>query len=152
MPLDRAWIVAHIPHGDAMCLLEEVLEWDATTIRCRASSHRSSANPLRAHGRLGIACGIEYAAQAMAVHGALLARPGEPPRAGVLASTRGVRFSVARLDDLGDDLVAAASFVHGDAAMVLYDFSVAGAGRELLSGRATIAFARPSPDSKRDDR
>lgn len=154
MPLDRAWIAAHVPHRGAMCLLEEVLEWDATTIRCRASSHRSAANPLRAHGQLGIACGIEYAAQAMAVHGALLARPGEPQRAGVLASARGVKFAVARLDELGDDLVATASFVHGDAAMVLYDFSVSGAGRVLLSGRATIAFARPSPapDAKRDER
>ena len=28
-------------------------------------------HPLRAHGRLGVACGVELAAQAMAVHGAL---------------------------------------------------------------------------------
>ena len=55
-----------------MCLLDEVLTWDATQIRCRSATHRVPDNPLRAHGRLGAVCGIEYAAQAMAVHGALV--------------------------------------------------------------------------------
>jgi predicted hotdog family 3-hydroxylacyl-ACP dehydratase len=128
-----------------MCLLDEVLDWSTTTIRCRAATHRSPDNPLRAHGQLGAACGIEYAAQAMAVHGVLLAGTAAPPRGGVLASTRGVTFAVARLDDCAGDLVASATYVHGDAAMVLYDFSVADAERVLLSGRATIAFARPAP-------
>jgi predicted hotdog family 3-hydroxylacyl-ACP dehydratase len=56
-----------------MCLLDEVIGWDAERITCTSSSHRSVDNPLRARGRLGIACGIEYAAQAMAVHAALIA-------------------------------------------------------------------------------
>ncbi len=47
------------------------LEWDAQHIRCRSATHRLPGNPLRSQGRLGAACGIEYAAQAMAVHGAL---------------------------------------------------------------------------------
>src|SRR2546430_8967757 len=73
MPLDRQWIEQHIPHKGRMCLLDEVLSWDAARIRCRSATHRSPDNPLRLHGRLGAACGIEYAAQAMAVHGALVA-------------------------------------------------------------------------------
>lgn len=73
MPLDRNWIEQHIPHKGRMCLLDAVVSWDATRIRCRSASHRAPDHPLRAHGRLGIACGIEYAAQAMAVHGALVA-------------------------------------------------------------------------------
>ena len=40
------------------------------------------ANPLRAEGRLGAAAGIEYAAQAMALHGSLLAGEGSAPRQG----------------------------------------------------------------------
>src|SRR2546429_2675949 len=72
MPLDRQWIEQHIAHKGRMCLLDEVLSWDAARIRCRSATHRSADNPLRLHGRLGAACGIEYAAQAMAVHGALL--------------------------------------------------------------------------------
>ena len=73
MPLDHAWLLAHLPHQGSMCLLDAATAWDAQHIRCTASSHRHADNPLRAHDRLGTACGIEYAAQAMAAHGALLA-------------------------------------------------------------------------------
>jgi predicted hotdog family 3-hydroxylacyl-ACP dehydratase len=71
MRLDRSWIERNIPHHGRMCLLDEVLEWDAQHIRCRSGTHRQPDHPLRSQGRLGAACGIEYAAQAMAVHGAL---------------------------------------------------------------------------------
>jgi len=131
-----------------MCLLDEVLEWDAHHIRCRSGTHRDSGNPLRAHGRLGAACGIEYAAQAMAVHGALVdatpaaSEPTAPrrPKSGYLASLRGVSLLVSRLDDLPTDLVATASLVHSDATSALYDFSLFSTERVLLKGRATIVF------------
>ncbi len=141
MQLNRAWIAAHVPHQGAMCLLDEVIEWSPAGIRCLSRSHLSPGNPLRARGQLGAACGIEYAAQAMAIHGALLATtaPGRP-RAGMLASARGVTLSVARLDDITDDLVASATCVHGDAGMVLYDFALSAGTRTLLAGRAAIAF------------
>ncbi|MDD4881794.1 MAG: 3-hydroxylacyl-ACP dehydratase, partial [Gallionellaceae bacterium] len=64
MPLDRDWLLGHIPHQGSMCLLERIDAWDSQHIRCTASSHRAPDNPLRGHGRLGAACGIEYAAQA----------------------------------------------------------------------------------------
>jgi predicted hotdog family 3-hydroxylacyl-ACP dehydratase len=141
--LDRAWIAAHIPHAGAMCLLDEVVDWTPREIRCRTDSHRAADNPLRAHGRLGAANGIEYAAQAMAVHGALLgAAVPTAARPGLLASARGVSMSVERLDDVPGSLLVHASYVHGDATMVLYEFSVADAARTLISGRATIAFVR----------
>ena len=153
MRLGRDWIEAHIPHKGTMCLLEEVLDWSPASIRCRANSHRSLGNPLRWHGRLGAACGIEYAAQAMAVHGALLLDSDEV-RAGKLASARGVTLRVARLDDCMGDLIATAHRVHGGAAMVLYNFTVADSSRVLLAGRATIAFTRPSLNkgAEQDDR
>lgn len=153
MPLDRQWIEQHIPHKGRMCLLDEVLAWDATRIRCRSSTHRSGDNPLRAHGRLGAACGIEYAAQAMAVHGALIAasaplastvsshvRGSIGTSVGYLASVRNVALNVSRLDDLEGELVAAAERITGDGRTVLYEFSVSSAGRVLLSGRASIVF------------
>jgi predicted hotdog family 3-hydroxylacyl-ACP dehydratase len=71
MRLNRAWIEARIPHQERMCLLDEVVECNAKYIRCVTATHRASDNPLRSHGRLGSAGGIEYAAQAMALHGAL---------------------------------------------------------------------------------
>ena len=152
MRLDHEWIAAHIPHQYGMCLLDEVTEWTAVNIRCRSGSHRAGDNPLRAHGRLGAACGIEYAAQAMAVHGALRAADSQfAPRPGLLASVRGVTMSVARLDDIQDDIIASATHIHGDAATVLYEFEISDGMRVLLAGRVTIAFgsARSGPGTMR---
>jgi predicted hotdog family 3-hydroxylacyl-ACP dehydratase len=153
MPLDHAWIEQHIAHKGRMSLLDEVLSWDAARIRCRSGSHRATDNPLRAHGRLGAACGIEYAAQAMAVHGALVAasdplastvstnvRGSIGAAIGYLASVRDVALHVARLDDLEADLIATAERITGDGRTVLYEFSVWGALQLLLSGRASIVF------------
>ena len=153
MPLDRQWIEQHIPHKGRMCLLDEVLSWDAVRIRCRSTTHRSADNPLRLHGRLGAACGIEYAAQAMAVHGALVAasaplastvatsdRGSIGSSVGYLASVRNVSLHVERLDDLKADLIAAAERLTGDGRTVLYEFSVSSGRDVLLSGRASIVF------------
>lgn len=143
--LDHAWIESHIPHQGRMCLLDEVLSWDAVHIRCRASSHRLADNPLRAHGRLGAACGVEYAAQAMAVHGAIMAHTtGTRTRAGLLTSVRSLVLAVTRLDDLPTDLIASAARLAGDEGGTLYEFTLSGGGRELLSGRVSIVFATES--------
>lgn len=121
-----------------MCLLDRIEIWDAARIRCSACSHRAPDNPLRAHGRLGAACGIEYAAQAMAAHGALLASAAASPRAGYLASVREVDLQVARLDDVAGDLAIDAERVSGDDNTILYRFSVAAATGVLVSGRAIV--------------
>lgn len=140
MPLDRAWLLAHIPHQGRMCLLDRVADWNDQYIHCTASSHRCPDNPLRAHDRLGAACGIEYAAQAMAAHGALLAGQGSPPRAGYLASVRSVGLRVARLDDIVVDLDVDAERLSGDDNTILYGFRVLAGGQLLLDGRATVVL------------
>jgi predicted hotdog family 3-hydroxylacyl-ACP dehydratase len=139
--LDHAWIARHIPHQGNMCLLDHVEAWDQQRIRCRASSHRAADNPLRAYGRLGAACGIEYAAQAMAVHGALLAPPdSSSARVGYLVSVRGTRLHVPRLDDIAADLLVEATCVTRSENNILYQFSVSAAGRPLLDGRAAVVL------------
>ena len=138
--LDHAWIAGHIPHQGSMCLLDQVEAWDQQRIQCRAGSHRAADNPLRAYGSLGAACGIEYAAQAMAVHGALLAPDGARPKAGYLVSVRGAHFFVGRLDDIAADLqVIATCITHGENNM-LYQFSIGVGGRILLEGRAAVVL------------
>jgi predicted hotdog family 3-hydroxylacyl-ACP dehydratase len=143
--LDRAWIERHIPHQGSMCLLDEVLTWNPVRVQCRSSTHRDTTNPLRAHNRLAAVCGIEYAAQAMAVHGALIASRITSSNqsatvAGYLASVRNVTLYASRLDDVEGDLVAAAELVRGDEHTVLYDFTVSAGDRVLLAGRAAIIF------------
>jgi predicted hotdog family 3-hydroxylacyl-ACP dehydratase len=138
--LDHAWIAAHIPHQGSMCLLDAVTEWSDAAITCRATSHADPANPLRAEGRLGAANGIEYAAQAMAIHGALIAGDDAAPRQGYLTSVRGVSLHVARLDDLPGELDVRAERLSGDANNILYQFSLSHAGRCLLEGRAAVVL------------
>ncbi|WP_332672639.1 hotdog family protein [Aromatoleum sp.] len=145
--LTRDAIAARIPHQGRMCLLDRVLEWDEGTIRCRASSHRDADNPLRAPSGLPATSGIEYAAQAMALHGALLASATGAPRVGYLASVRSVTLHVGRLDTVTDDLDIRAERVTGDDHSILYTFAVEAAGKPLVSGRAAVvlkADARPN--------
>lgn len=140
MRLGRDWIEAHIPHRGAMCLLDGVLEYDERRVVCRASSHADPANPLRVGDRLPAACGIEYGAQAMAVHGALLAADGAPLGPGILASVRALTLHAARLDDVAGPLRVTAERLSGEQDHILYDFSVAGEAGELLRGRATVVL------------
>jgi predicted hotdog family 3-hydroxylacyl-ACP dehydratase len=144
--LDRQAIARRIPHHGAMCLLDAVLGWDAEGIRCQADNHRSPGHPLRAHGRLGAACGIEYAAQAMAVHGTLVAQSAQgdaavsPPRSGYLAGVRAVTLHVDRLDTVAGPLSVEAQRITGDANTVLYSFSVQAGAQTLLTGRAMVVL------------
>ena len=145
--LNRQEIARRIPHQGSMCLLDAVLAWDQDSIACQTRTHLSPNHPLRAHGRLGAACGVEYAAQAMAVHGALVAERmdggdagNSPPRAGYLAGMRGVTLHVERLDTIAGPLTVSARRITGDAHTVLYSFTVQAGEQTLLSGRAMVVL------------
>ncbi|MEO8314394.1 MAG: 3-hydroxylacyl-ACP dehydratase [Pseudomonadota bacterium] len=138
---DRAWIMRHIPHQGSMCLLDGVIDWDPDRVCCVSRCHRSFANPLRANDQLSSICGIEFAAQAIAVHGALIASESHAEsHPGFLASVRGVVLNATRLDDLEDDLLAMAIRINGDDSTLLYEFSLSAGARVLLSGRAAIVI------------
>ena len=138
MRIDHAAIAARIPHAGAMCLLHAITAWNADRIEALAISHRAANNPLRSTAGLGIAAGIEYAAQAMAVHGSLLG--DGTPRAGRLASVRGVQTHAHRLDLETQDLTVVARRVSGDDAGMVYDFELRAGERLLMNGRASVAL------------
>ncbi len=148
MRMNRAWIEARIPHQGHMCLLDEVIAWDPHHIRCSTGTHRALDNPLRSHGRLGIAGGIEYASQAMALHGALAsaatgatsANAGAPSRVGLLASVRDVHLHVLRLDDIESDLLCEVTHLAGDNFTAMYEFTLRDKAQSLLSGRASVVL------------
>lgn len=146
--LARAGIAARIPHSGDMCLLSRLVAWDEQRIECRADNHRDAGHPLRTTTGLLAPCAIEYAAQAMALHGALIGQEaGTPATPGFLASARGVKLAVLRLDDLPppadggpDELVVSAVRQSGNAQQILYTFTVAHAGRTLAEGRAAVVL------------
>ncbi len=135
--MNRAWILAHIPHQGAMCLNDSVESWDEEHLCCIAWSHLQPDNPLRADGRLGALAGIEYAAQAVAIHGALLGVGAAP---GMLGSVRNLVCECAWLDQVQGALRVAVTRLGGDAAALLYGFELQCEGRRLMQGRLTIVL------------
>jgi len=139
MTLTRAAIEALIPHKHAMCLWDEVLDWDAQRIRLRAQDHRDPAHPLRSDGQLRALHLCEYGAQAMAVHGGLLARDaGVVTKAGMLVALRDVRLHATRIDDLPGALECEAELLAAGEASQQYAFRILHEGILLAEGRATV--------------
>jgi predicted hotdog family 3-hydroxylacyl-ACP dehydratase len=136
--IDKAELARLIPHAGTMCLLERVTSWDERSIRCVAVSHRDPGNPLATDGRLGTACGVEYAAQAMAIHGGLSGVIGERPKAGYLMSLRALTLHRPYLDDLEDELIVEAERLAGEGAQVSYRFNLTCVGKPVLEGRAAV--------------
>jgi predicted hotdog family 3-hydroxylacyl-ACP dehydratase len=120
-----------------MRLLDRVLSHDADSIVCVATSHRDPGNPLRRNGILPAVCGVEYALQAMAAHGALTG-DGAAQLPGYLASLRGVTLEAERLDDVAEDLRVEARALSRAVRGFVYAFTVGAGGVALLSGQAAI--------------
>ena len=158
MRLNRDDITARIPHAGRMVLLDEVSEWDRDSIVCRTAMHQDRANPLFVAGQLSSVCAIEFAAQAMAVHGSLLLQKDPAasassaattkPRAGFLASVRNVVMEVERLDDVRGVLTIEAVRESGDDTRVLYRFDVRAGERVLVSGRAAVVLQMDEPQTE----
>jgi predicted hotdog family 3-hydroxylacyl-ACP dehydratase len=148
--LARDEIAALIPHSGTMCLLAALREWDTQHIVCSATNHRDADHPLRTRSGLLAPAAIEYAAQAMALHGALIGQSGGAPATpGYLASVRGVQLHALRLDELPnpadapDELRIEATRQAGDARQILYAFSVSHAARPVADGRAAVVLNTP---------
>ncbi len=129
-----------IPHQGAMCLLDAVLAWDATTIHATSSGHASVDHPLRGKYGLHAVNLVEYGAQAMAVHSALLSRDRGvlESRQGRLVSVRDVALSVEFVDQLDGHLDVHAQCLYADDTGAQYAFRVEHRGHVLASGRAAV--------------
>ena len=139
--LAKAELSALIPHAHSMCLLDAVEDWTAGWIRCSSSTHRDPANPLRAGGELAALHLAEYGAQAMAIHGALLAQGG--PQAGMLGALRDIRLQVSRIDDLDATLIVTATRRLARADGLIYDFHIElgeSLRRTLCDGRISVVL------------
>lgn len=145
--LDKTEFADLIPHAGRMCLLDEVLAWDAATIHARSASHALPDHPLRGTGGLHAVHLAEYGAQAMAVHGALRdrARGDSEVRPGRLVSLRDVQLAVEHVDPAAGALDVHAECLYADAAGAQYAFRIEQGGHLLASGRAA-AIHPAAPD------
>jgi predicted hotdog family 3-hydroxylacyl-ACP dehydratase len=128
-----------IPHAGSMCLLERVIEWDAEHIVLATATHRSPTNPLRSSGRLRALHLCEYGAQAMAVHGGLIARAaGKTAQPGFLVSLRDVKLNRDYVDDLPGELTVRAERLMESMGSWQYRFAVSHNDELLAEGRAAV--------------
>ncbi|MGH8554774.1 MAG: hypothetical protein ACREUD_04280 [Gammaproteobacteria bacterium] len=135
--MSQAELSRLLPHAGSMCLLHAIEWWDAQGMRCSAISHYDPSNPLRQAQQLPAICGLEYAAQAMALHCALTSGKAKPA-AGYLGGVRDLRLLVQRLDAVRDALDIEAFRIIGDTCAYLYMFRVTAGGKILLDGRASV--------------
>jgi predicted hotdog family 3-hydroxylacyl-ACP dehydratase len=134
-------IRALVPHAGLMCLLEEVLAWDDTRVLLGSRTHQRLDHPLRREGRLDALHLCEYGAQAMAVHGGLLARrDGGRARPGLLVSLRDVWLAGCDLAALPGPLRVGAKRLHGDATGWQYAFDAWHGTQLLAKGRAAVVL------------
>ena len=136
-------IAALVPHAGSMCLLEHIVRWDADTITCSTTTHLVPAHPLATARGLRAVHLCEYGAQAMAVHGGLLAAlDGGVATPGLLVSLRDVELSVDVLHELRGELLVSATRVQSSADAWQYAWRVECLDRTLARGRATVAMRR----------
>jgi predicted hotdog family 3-hydroxylacyl-ACP dehydratase len=145
--LTRRAIERLIPHQGLMCLLAGAAAWDEQTIVCHADNHRDVDHPLRTRRGLLSTCLVEYAAQAMALHGALQATPKSARRPGMLAAARQLDFAMLTLDTLPrttpDHLRIEARCDARDDRQLRYAFTAHHGDAQLASGRITVVLDAP---------
>ena len=146
--IGKAALCQLIPHHGTMCLLDTVEQWDDTSILCLTASHRDTTNPLRRDNQLEAICGLEYAAQAMAVHVGLLEQ-GKERRltVGYLGAVKNLMLRAIRLDNVKGDLTVQATRLVGEVNGFIYAFRVSAERHELLDGRASIFLKYLDPSS-----
>ena len=138
--IGKAALQQLIPHHGSMCLLDRVEQWDDTGLVCTTASHRDTTNPLRRDNQLEAICGLEYAAQAMAVHVGLLEEGKNARRltVGYLGAVKNLMLRAIRLDDVKGDLTVQATRLVGESGSFIYAFRVSVEEQALLDGRASI--------------
>jgi len=137
--IEKAELCSLIPHQGEMCLLDQVIQWDAESIICQSNSHLNKNNPLRKSGKLSAIHLIEYGAQAAAVHGGLSDREkGAAVWQAYIAAVRQVELGVSWLDEVVSPLKINATKLMGDESSVIYSFDIHASDDLLGKGRVTI--------------
>lgn len=125
-----------LPHAGNARMIERVLRWDDDEILAATTQHQAPDNPLRRDGRLAAVHLVEFAAQAMAIHGGLRdTAAGREPQPALLVSVRDVVLTCDRIDDLAGELEITARVLLAQPGNWQYSFNVTHQGTQIASGR-----------------
>jgi predicted hotdog family 3-hydroxylacyl-ACP dehydratase len=136
-----------LPHTGRMLMIDRVHRWDDAAIVCESARHLDPANPLRRAGGLPAVCGLEFGAQAMAIHGRLVASGSAAPqgaaRFGMIIAANELRWKHDLLDAAGPLLTIRAWRLFGSDNQIVYGFALDGREPDLVCGRASVVLAAP---------
>jgi predicted hotdog family 3-hydroxylacyl-ACP dehydratase len=136
------------PQSGRMVMIDRVDQWDQDSIVCTSTRHLDPTNPLRGRGGLAAVCGLEFGAQAMAIHGSLVAlrsaaRSTAAPRSGMIIAANQLAWSSPLLDDAGALLTIRAWRLFGSDSQIVYGFALDGRVAGLVTGRASVILGQP---------
>ncbi len=133
-----------IPHSQGMSLLDTILAVANKKISCQTGSHLLAVNPLKVNGQLSKCHLIEYAAQAIAVHGGLLnkAQGNNEPQAGHIAMVKSVTWG--KFNPNTANLTIMATKIMADDVSKLYEYQVSDAEQQIVcSGKVLVVHPNP---------
>lgn len=137
MLMDRARIAALIPHGESMCMLDEVIAWNDESIHCRSTNFANDNNPLFEQGQLNSVLLIEYGAQAAAVHAALLQSQLGVTRPAYIGAVKDIELLTAMADNSAPIDLHAYCLLNSSQGAI-YELVAQQADQTLLRGRLIL--------------
>ncbi len=140
MLIQRQQIAGLIPHGEAMCLLDQVTEWDEHYLNAMTTSHRRADNPLIENGRMDTVTLVEYGAQAAAVHAALQQSGLDAARPAYLGAVKKLRLFAPYVDASVAELQIQAQCIFSDKNGAIYDIRACAEGNSLIAGRIVLVL------------
>lgn len=141
--LNHQQIEHYLPHAGNMSLLHTVSYADATQLKASAISHLDRDNPLRINNKLASVNGIEYAAQAMAIHGFLLSEQAEAQK-GYIATVRNIEIKTPFFPETEPLIDIEVQQLMSDSHGFTYQFHLSSGKKTLISGRITVFLIKTS--------
>ncbi|MHA1539397.1 MAG: hypothetical protein ACTSXQ_02860 [Alphaproteobacteria bacterium] len=129
-----------IPHDGTMLLIDKVLSFDAENLVACTQTHLDLKNPLLKEGRLRAVCGIEYGAQAIALHRSLADKKEQ--KEGYLISVRGIKLYVEEINNVEKDLQITVKSVLKGSDNSIYHFAIRTENQLLIEGNATVLIKK----------
>lgn len=141
--IEKKEIESLIPHSGLMCLNDKVLQWDNESLLCTSRTHLQENNPLIKSHKLSAVHAIEYCAQAMAIHGGLLARQKKVAMpSGFIAAVKNIELACEYLDDIKHDLMIFVKQLIRQNGNLIYEFRMYWINNDtkhdIATGRVTI--------------
>jgi predicted hotdog family 3-hydroxylacyl-ACP dehydratase len=134
-----------VPHSAPMILLDEILGFDGSRIRCRTTVRTDSL--FVEEGRVRAIVALEYMAQAVAAIAGMQGRAaGAPPRVGYVLGTREMTLQAGHFL-VGDELLVEAEEVWTDGRMGSFRCTVSRDGLRLAEASINVYRSGEEPSA-----